>query len=55
MSGHIKKIPKFFFYFDKACVTDDPVETPGYQKMPPQKEVSAPVGSKAGMLTTVHA
>nr|XP_042140855.1 RING finger protein 17 isoform X2 [Peromyscus maniculatus bairdii] len=32
----------------ESCVTDDPVETPGYQKMPPQKEVSAPVGSKAG-------
>ncbi|ERE92205.1 RING finger protein 17 isoform 2 [Cricetulus griseus] len=32
----------------ESCFTDDPMETPGYQKMPPQKEPSAPVGSKAG-------
>ncbi|KAL6033356.1 hypothetical protein STEG23_002323, partial [Scotinomys teguina] len=32
----------------ESCFTDDPVEIPGYQKMPPQKELSAPVGSKAG-------
>ncbi|XP_021037842.1 RING finger protein 17 [Mus caroli] len=32
----------------ESCFTDDPIETSGYPKKPPQKEQSAPVGSKAG-------